>query len=119
MTTPHAQNTSTGADQPAPVSRISPDGAEQPGAGENAPAPRDVARWLHLAFYSIGAVACVGFVIVLAGAYVVSDTSRASDALIIAGTSIITIAAIAWIAVTVCMIAAMSKGLLKGGRKTV
>ena len=119
MTTPHAQNTSTGADQPASVPRISPDGVEQPGAGENAPAPRAADRWWHTAFYIIGAVACVGFVIVLAGVYVVSDTSRVSEALIIAGTIIITIAAIAWIAVSVCMIAAMSKGLLKGGRKTV
>ena len=119
MPTPNAQNSSTGTGRSAPPSRISPNWSEQPGVGENDQAPRGDARWLHLAFYIIGAVACVGFMVALAGAYVVSDTSPYSDALIVAGVIIIIIAAIAWIAATAYMIATVGKGLLKSSRKTI
>jgi uncharacterized membrane protein YkgB len=80
----------------------------------NNPAPRDAFWSLNRAFYVIGAVAGVGFLMVLSGAYLVPEiwVNHKGTAIIVAGTIVVTGAAIAWIAAAVVMISMMIKHIL-------
>ena len=77
---------------------------EQVGGNSGELQPRDGYFWLNRAFYIIGAVAGVGFLIVMLGAYAIQD-----DATLIAGTTVIVLAVVAWIITTIVMVAMMSK----------
>ena len=114
MTTPHAPNRpTTAAAPPAPSPRIAPHPAEHAGAAENTPARRDEFYGLSRAFYITAAVACVGFLVVMFGTYVVPNTPA-----VLAGTIIATLAAIAWIILASILIVLMLKDLFRGRGKT-
>ena len=122
MATPNAPNRTTIADPPAPSPRIaSPNRAEQPdaGAAENTPAaPPRAAFWLSVSFcIIIVALAGVGLTTVMVGAYVFEDTAAAIP-LLVAGAILVIIASSAWLVASVFIIAAVSRELFKGGRKT-
>ncbi len=71
--------------------------------------------WLNRAFYIIGAVAGVGFLFVLFGAYVVPEiwADKNGIATMIAGTVVVTLAAIAWIVAATVMITIIIRQLLR------
>lgn len=121
MATPNAPNRTTIADPPAPSPRIASHPAEQPdaGAAENTPAaPPRAAFWLSVSFcIIIVALAGVGLTTVMVGAYVFEDTAAAIP-LLVAGAILVIIASSAWLVASVFIIAAVSRELFKGGRKT-
>ena len=121
MATPNAPNRTTLADPPAPAPRMASHPAGQPdaGAAENTPAaPRRVALWQNVSFYIIiCALAGVGLMIAVAGAYVFEDTA-ASIPLLAAGAILVIIASSAGLVAGVFIIVATSRELFKGGQKT-
>lgn len=105
MATPEVRNNRTAAEETGftPDAQPHTEPAEQAGHDEAAPASRGKMHWLIHASYVIGAVAAVGLLVTLVGAYVVE-----SDSVVVAGATIITSAAIAWIVGTVIMVALIS-----------
>ena len=104
MTTPDVQRDpiEAGGFQPGPHLPANPN--EQVGVNRGELQPRDGYFWLNRAFYIIGAIAGVGFLIVLFGAYAIQD-----DTTLIAGTTVIVLAVVAWIITTIVMVAMMFK----------
>ena len=102
MATPDMQRDpiEAGGLQPGPHLPANP--SEQVGANHGQLQPRDGYFWLNRAFYVIAAVAGVGFLIVLFGAYAIQD-----DTTLIAGTTVIVLAVVAWIITTIIMVAMM------------
>ena len=113
MTMPNASGGATEANVPAPATGLPAGPAEQLDATAGG-RRRDEWYWLNRTFYIIGAVAGIGFLLVLLGAYAISN-----DAIVLAGTIVITLAVMAWICAAVVMIAMMLRDLLRLGRKTV
>ena len=81
------------------------------GDGSRTPTPpRWRFYWLDRAFYGIGAVAGIGFLVVLFGAYVTPNLVA-----ILVGTIIIIIGVVAWIITALLMTAIMVKNLFGRG----
>lgn len=85
--------------------------AEQANFQESNRTPRDGYFWLNRAFYIIGAIAGVGCIVVLIGAYVIPKLSVGLDGAnaVLAGTLVIVLAVSAWIATTVIMVVKVVK----------
>jgi hypothetical protein len=80
-------------------------GARLSGAGTN--------NWLNLAFLSIGAVAAIGLLVVLFGAYVMRP---GNDGVIIAGAIVLLAAVVAWIFVALFMVGHLLRQLVTSRR---
>ena len=87
--------------------------AQQVDAGGRA--PRDEFHWLNRIFYIIGAIAGIGFLVVLFGAYAVPEIwiNQQGTTIVVVGTIVITLAVIAWIAAAVVMISMIIKRLIR------
>ena len=114
MSTPEVRNNRTDVERVghAPAAQPDAEPAERPGHDAAERASRRKMRRLTLASCIIGAVAAVGLLVTLFGAYVVEE-----DSVVVAGTIIITSAAIAWIVGTVIMAVLISGPLFSAFRK--
>ena len=76
---------------------------------------RDEFDWLNRAFYIIGAIAGIGFLVVLFGAYAVPKlwVNQEGTTIVVVGTIVMTLAVIAWIAAAAIMITMIIKRLIK------
>ena len=76
--------------------------------------PRDEFYWLNRTFYIIGAIAGIGFLAVLFGAYAVPEiwVNQQGTTIVVVGTIVMTLAVIAWIIAAVVMISMMIKRLI-------
>ena len=96
----------TGAPSPGPVAASSD--ARKSGATENA--------WINFAMFSIGAVAVIGFLVIMFGIYVLEPDSVA---MILIGMSILLIATIAWLVAAWVMLGGFILGLFTSrGKKS-
>ena len=114
MSTPEAQNNRTEAEGVgnAAVAQPHMEPAERPDHYGVAPASHGKMHWLTRASYLIGAVAAVGLLVTLVGAYIVEE-----DSVVVTGAIIITLTAIAWIVGTVVMGALMIGPLFSAFRR--
>ncbi len=97
---------------PAPANSV-----EQIGVGDGVPAAVSLRRplaWLDYAFYAIGGVVGIGFLVALFGAYLIPNL-----VVILVGTIILIMGVIAWILAALLMIAIMLKSLFSRGGKTI
>lgn len=113
MTMPNAPGGATEANVPAPATGLPAGPVERLDATAGG-RRRDEWYWLNRTFYIIGAVAGIGFLLVLLGAYAISN-----DAIVLAGAIIITLAVIAWIGATAIMIVMMLRHQLRPDQRTV
>ena len=96
----------TGTPSPGPAAASSE--ARKSGATENA--------WINFAMFSIGAVAVIGFLVIMFGIYVLEPDSVA---MVLIGMSILLIATIAWVVVSWIMLGSFILGLLTSrGKKS-
>ena len=96
----------TGAPSPDPVAASSD--ARKSGATENA--------WINFAMFSIGAVAVIGFLVIMFGIYVLEPDSVA---MILIGMGILLIATIAWLVAAWVMLGGFILGLFTSrGKKS-
>ena len=113
MTTPNAH------DNPLAVNAESVDFSaqmhhESTSSGIGSPQPRATAtNWLNFGFLSIGAVAAIGLLLVLFGAYAVKPENAN---IIIAGSIILLISVIAWIVVALVMVIDLFRQLVASRR---
>lgn len=117
MSTPNMQRDSieTGSflsETQAPVNSV-----EQVGVGVGvsvATRPRRPFGWLDYAFYAIGGIVGIGFLVVLFGAYLIPNL-----VVILVGTVIVIVGVVAWIFAALLMIAIMLKRFFSRGGKTI
>ena len=96
----------TGTPSPGPVAASSD--ARKSGATENA--------WINFAMFSIGAVAVIGFLVIMFGIYVLEPDSVT---MILAGMGILLIATIAWLVAAWIMLGSFILGLFTSrGKKS-
>ena len=114
MATPEVRNNRTEANGAGFTPDVQPQAepAEQPVSSVAVPASRGEMRWLTFAAYIIGAVACVGLLVALFGAYIVEE-----DSVVVAGTIVIASAATAWVVGTVILFALIARPLFRAFRK--
>ena len=108
MTTPSASSSSIDTGN---LSGAKPAG--QAGGDGSGQLRRDELPWLNPAFYAIGAIAGVGFLVAMFGIYIIPNLVA-----IFAGTIIVVLSVIAWIIVALLMIAAMLKQLFSPRGRT-
>ncbi|MDE0212640.1 MAG: hypothetical protein OXL37_04680 [Chloroflexota bacterium] len=115
MSTPDVQRDSIEAGGFPTEAQVPANSAEQAGVGVSAAArPHRSFSWLDYAFYVIGGVVGIGFLVVLFGAYLVPNL-----VVILVGTIIVIVGVVAWILAALLMIAIMLKSLFSRGGKTI
>lgn len=113
MATPNVQRDPIESGGFTPETELLTDPAEQVSIGRHA--PRDEFYWLNRAFYVIGAVAGIGFLVVLFGAYAVPEiwVNQPGTTIVVTGTIVMTLAMIAWIITAAVMISMIIKRLIR------
>ena len=113
MSTPNVQRDPIDAGGFPSETTLLTDLVQQTDAGDRG--PRDEFYWLNRIFYIIGAIAGVGFLVVLFGAYAVPKiwVNQQGTTIVLVGAIVITLAVIAWITAAAVMISMMIKRLIR------
>lgn len=115
MSTPEVQRDPIEAGGFPLETQVPDNSVDQGGVGISAAArPRRAFDWLDYAFYAIGGVVGIGFLMVLFGAYLVPNL-----VVILVGTIIVIVGVVAWIIAALLMIAIMLKSLFSRGGRTI
>ena len=111
MSTPNVQRDPIDAGGFVSETTLLTDLTQQTDAGDRR--SRDEFYWLNRIFYIIGAIAGVGFLVVLFGEYAVPKTwvNQQGTTIVLVGMIVIILAVIAWIIAAAVMISMMIKHL--------